>query len=104
MPVSTERYRATDISGNYAAFATALGGYGERVTDPNEIVPAIKRGIEKTKQGHRCCCRSLRRSQTKTSMVCELARYPSVYRREMRRSYRLGLRVGVCRVVFDIDA
>jgi acetolactate synthase-1/2/3 large subunit len=51
MPVSTERYRATDISGDYAAFARALGGYGERITSPAEIVPAIRRGIEKTQQG-----------------------------------------------------
>ena len=34
MPVSTEKYRSTDISGNYADFARALGGYGERVTEP----------------------------------------------------------------------
>jgi thiamine pyrophosphate-dependent acetolactate synthase large subunit-like protein len=51
MPVSTERYRATDISGDYAAMARAFGGYGERVTDPAEIVPAIRRGIEQTKKG-----------------------------------------------------
>ncbi len=51
MPVSTEKYRATDISGNYAEFARALGGYGERITTPDEIVPAIKRGIEQTRQG-----------------------------------------------------
>jgi thiamine pyrophosphate-dependent acetolactate synthase large subunit-like protein len=51
MPVSTERYRSTDISGDYAAFARALGGYGERITAPAEIVPAIRRGIEKTQQG-----------------------------------------------------
>ncbi len=51
MPVSTEKYRATDISGNYADFARALGGYGERVTTPDEIVPAIKRAIRKTEEG-----------------------------------------------------
>jgi acetolactate synthase-1/2/3 large subunit len=51
MAVSTEKYRSTDISGNYAEFANALGGYGERVTDPSQIIPAIKRGIEKTKEG-----------------------------------------------------
>ena len=51
MPVSTERYRATDISGDYAAMARAFGGYGERVTEPAEIVPAIKRGIAATEQG-----------------------------------------------------
>ena len=51
MPVSTERYRSTDISGDYAAMARAFGGYGERVTEPGEIVPAIRRGIEQTRQG-----------------------------------------------------
>ena len=48
MPVSTEKYRSTDISGNYADMATAFGGYGERVTDPNQIKAAIQRGIEQT--------------------------------------------------------
>ncbi|MFC7703702.1 thiamine pyrophosphate-requiring protein [Plastorhodobacter daqingensis] len=51
MPVSTEKYRATDISGDYAAFARALGGYGERITTPDEIIPAIKRGIAATEAG-----------------------------------------------------
>ena len=51
MPVSTEKYRSTDISGNYADFAKALGGYGERVTEPGEIVPAITRGSETNKDG-----------------------------------------------------
>ena len=51
MPVSTEKFRSTDISGDYAAMARAFGGYGERVTDPGEIIPAIKRGIEQTRNG-----------------------------------------------------
>ena len=51
MPVSTEKYRSTDISGDYAAMARAFGGYGERVTKPDDIVAAIKRGIQKTKEG-----------------------------------------------------
>ncbi len=51
MPVATERYRSTDISGDYAAFARALGGYGERVREPAEIVPALRRAIEQTERG-----------------------------------------------------
>ncbi len=51
MPVATEKFRATDISGNYAAFARALGGYGERVTEPGEIVPAIRRAIRQVEDG-----------------------------------------------------
>jgi acetolactate synthase-1/2/3 large subunit len=51
MPISTERYRSTDISGDYAAVARALGGYGERIECPEEIVPAIRRGISATERG-----------------------------------------------------
>jgi len=51
MKVSTEKYRSTDISGNYADMAKAFGGYGERVTSPAEIIPAIRRGIRKTQEG-----------------------------------------------------
>src|SRR6202158_1428429 len=51
MPVSTEKYRSTDISGDYAAMARAFGGYGERVEKPGDIVAAIKRGIAATEKG-----------------------------------------------------
>jgi acetolactate synthase-1/2/3 large subunit len=51
MKAATEKYRSTDITGNYSEFARALGGYGERVTRSEEIVPAIKRGIQKVEEG-----------------------------------------------------
>lgn len=51
MPVSTEKYGSTDISGNYADMAKAFGGYGERVETPDQIVPALQRGIQKTQEG-----------------------------------------------------
>jgi len=51
MKVATEKYRSTDISGNYADMARAFGGYGERVTQPGQIIPAIQRGIRKTQEG-----------------------------------------------------
>jgi thiamine pyrophosphate-dependent acetolactate synthase large subunit-like protein len=51
MPIATEKYRSTDISGNYADMAKAFGGYGERVTQPGEIVPAIQRAIKVTQEG-----------------------------------------------------
>jgi acetolactate synthase-1/2/3 large subunit len=51
MKVATDKYRSTDISGNYAEFARALGGWGERVTEPDEIVPAIRRAVAKTREG-----------------------------------------------------
>jgi thiamine pyrophosphate-dependent acetolactate synthase large subunit-like protein len=70
MPIATEKYRATDISGNYADFARALGGYGERVTLPDEIVPAIRRGIEQTRQGKPALLEFM------TSQEKEASRYP----------------------------
>ena len=51
MPVATEKYRSTDISGNYTDFARSLGGYGERIMRPEDIIPAIRRGIEQTQRG-----------------------------------------------------
>ena len=51
MPVSQAKYGSTEISGHYADMAKAFGCYGERVTDPAEIVPALERGIAATRQG-----------------------------------------------------
>jgi thiamine pyrophosphate-dependent acetolactate synthase large subunit-like protein len=70
MPVSTEKYRSTDISGNYADFAKALGGYGERVTDPGQIVPAIKRGIAQTREGTPALLEFI------TEKATDVSRYP----------------------------
>ncbi|TQM11655.1 thiamine pyrophosphate-requiring protein [Pseudonocardia kunmingensis] len=70
MPVSTERYRSTDISGDYAAFAEALGGYGERITEPGDIVPAIKRGIAATEAGRPALLEFM------TSKETSVSRYP----------------------------
>jgi acetolactate synthase-1/2/3 large subunit len=51
MKTATEKYRSTDISGHYADMAKAFGGYGERVSEPAEIIPAIRRAIRKTEDG-----------------------------------------------------
>jgi len=67
MPVSTEKYRATDISGDYAAFARALGGYGERVTSPADIVPAIRRGIAATEAGQPALLEFITSKETRIS-------------------------------------
>ena len=51
MPVSQEKYGATNISGHYANMARAFGGYGERVEDANDIVAALRRGVAATEEG-----------------------------------------------------
>ena len=70
MPISTEKYRSTDISGNYADFAKALGGYGERVTEPGQIREAIKRGIAATKDGKPALLEFI------TEKATDVSRYP----------------------------
>ena len=47
--------------------AQAFGGYGERVTAPEEIVPAIKRGIEQTLKGVPVLLEFITAQETKTS-------------------------------------
>ena len=51
MSVSRAKYHSTDISGNYADWAKALGGYSERVTEPEQVVHALLKGIAATKEG-----------------------------------------------------
>jgi len=67
MPVSTEKYRSTDISGNYAMMAQAFGGYGERVTDPSQIRAAIERGIKQTQQGQPALLEFITAKETRVS-------------------------------------
>ena len=76
MPVATEKYRSTDISGNYADFARALGGYGERVSEPEQIVPAIRRGIEKTREGTPALLDSSPRRRSTSRASAEPASHP----------------------------
>ncbi|HUZ71500.1 MAG TPA: thiamine pyrophosphate-requiring protein [Stellaceae bacterium] len=67
MPTSTDKYRATDISGDYAALARALGGHGERVTAASEIVPALQRGIAETRKGVPALIEFITKKETQTS-------------------------------------
>ena len=69
MPVATERFRSTDISGDYAAFARAFGGHGERVTAPDEIVPAIRRGIAATEAGTPALIEFITSTETRASRL-----------------------------------
>src|SRR5215831_14537965 len=72
MKVATQKYRSTDISGNYADFARALGGHGERITTPDQIIPAIKRGIASVQEGTPTLLEFI------TSHEIEYSRYPDM--------------------------
>jgi acetolactate synthase-1/2/3 large subunit len=69
MPIATERYRSTDISGDYAAFARSMGGYGERVEKPEDIIPAIQRGIAATLRGQPALLEFITAQETRASRL-----------------------------------
>jgi acetolactate synthase-1/2/3 large subunit len=51
MQASHERYGTMNILGNYADVAKSLGGWSERVEEPGQIVPALKRAYKTTQDG-----------------------------------------------------
>lgn len=67
MPISTKKYGSTDISGNYADMAKAFGAYGERVTDPENIIAAIERGIQATENGTPALLEFITQKETEVS-------------------------------------
>jgi acetolactate synthase-1/2/3 large subunit len=69
MPIATKRYRSTDISGDYAAFARSMGGYGERVEKPEDIIPAIQRGIAATLRGQPALIEFITAQETRASRL-----------------------------------
>ena len=50
-PHAIEHYRVKELSGQFSEVAEAMGAYSEKISDPGEIVPAIKRGLEVTQSG-----------------------------------------------------
>jgi thiamine pyrophosphate-dependent acetolactate synthase large subunit-like protein len=50
-PEASKRYQIEALGGDYADMARAFGGYGERVTDPAEIAPALKRALARNDAG-----------------------------------------------------
>lgn len=51
MPIATEKYGANRITGSYAPIAEALGGYGECVSEPDELRAALLRGLDRVRAG-----------------------------------------------------
>ena len=51
IPVAVERYKASTMTGDYAAVAAALGCHAEKVTEPAALKPAYERAIQATRAG-----------------------------------------------------
>jgi len=50
MAKSHELFNTRDIGGNYADMGRAMGGYAERIEDPEEVIPAFRRARRVTEQ------------------------------------------------------
>ena len=51
MPYATERWNSNALGGEYAEVARGLGAYGEKVSDPDEVAPAIQRALAANAEG-----------------------------------------------------
>ena len=51
IPLAIKHYRVTDVTGDYLKLAQALGCHGERVVQPSDIIPALKRCIAVVEAG-----------------------------------------------------
>src|SRR2546430_16883814 len=45
IPVASQKYRSRFLTGNYTQVAQGLGVVAERVTQPSEIIPALRRAL-----------------------------------------------------------
>ena len=50
-PIASDRYSIHKLGGDYADIAKSLGAHGERVTEPDEIIPALRRAFAQNASG-----------------------------------------------------
>jgi thiamine pyrophosphate-dependent acetolactate synthase large subunit-like protein len=53
MPLAHELYQSRNLGGNYAGLGREMGGYAERVENPDEIAAAIQRARRVTEEERR---------------------------------------------------
>ena len=63
-PIASERYNLNLLSGNYTKVAEGLGGYTERVEQPNDIIPALQRGKKAVDSGQAALIEVITREET----------------------------------------
>jgi acetolactate synthase-1/2/3 large subunit len=51
IPIATKLYGTRFLGGDYCKVAEGLGAYSERIDHPKDIIPAVRRAVEKTKTG-----------------------------------------------------
>ncbi len=75
MPGASERYHSNLLGGDYTKLADALGVHSERVTRPEQIVPALQRAIQVTREGHSALVEVMTREESAFSKVKWAGKY-----------------------------
>jgi len=68
LKVATEKYGATNVTGDYTAFARSLGAWAERVSEAKLVGPTIRRAIDKTRDGTPALIEFMTERSTKRSI------------------------------------
>jgi acetolactate synthase-1/2/3 large subunit len=63
-PIASERYNLNIISGDYTKIAEGLGGYSERVEQPDSIIPALQRAKKAIGSGQSALIEIITREET----------------------------------------
>lgn len=67
MPYATEHWKLNELSGDYSKVAEGLGAFSEKVTTPDQIAPAIKRGLEANSEGQPAVLEIITREEERVS-------------------------------------
>lgn len=64
MQLSHQMHQARDLGGNYAAIAKELGGWSERIEDPEDVANAFLRAKRATEDGQACLLEFITSAET----------------------------------------
>jgi acetolactate synthase-1/2/3 large subunit len=68
MATSHRLFNTRDLGGNYADLGRAMGGYAERIEDPDEVIPAFQRARRMTEEGKAVLLEFITSSETEFSL------------------------------------
>ena len=101
MPISTEKFRCTDISGDYAAMARAIGGMESGSPSRKSSSRRSSAASKKRRRACRCCWSSSPRKESEVLAAGDLSGWPSRFQRIGRSGFRL--RLEKCGIVERLD-
>ena len=68
LPIATQKYGTRYLTGDYARVAEGLGAYVEKIDQPSDIVPAVRRAQEVTAGGRPAVLECITKEETQLSV------------------------------------